>query len=205
VSLFHLIQCHPGSETNQQILNNEDFILRVFLNEGLIFKAFLTKKDNYSDKPSKKEVRMNVTLKKQKMFTVCLYFLLVMQIIAAYSAVLAASLPTIQLLNVPPYGARVENLTGVILSGIPDDYQVGVYIFVDGWRKKNVDRINIDGYWICDITTQNNDWMATHIDVFLFHKDFQIPRLNNDKLLPTSFFENAIFHKEVIRKPMTTR
>jgi len=26
VSLFHLLQCHHGSETNQQILNNEELI-----------------------------------------------------------------------------------------------------------------------------------------------------------------------------------
>jgi hypothetical protein len=36
VSLFHLIhllQCNPGSETNQQILNNGELIFRAFLSE----------------------------------------------------------------------------------------------------------------------------------------------------------------------------
>ena len=118
--------------------------------------------------------------------------------------VIASSGPTIQLLKVPPYGSRVENLTGVILDGAALEHQIGVYIFVNGWRAKNV-KINNDGYWISDITTQDNDWAATHIAVFLFRKDFTMPVLKIDKILPASLFENAIIHKEVIRKPMTTR
>ena len=36
VSLFHLLQCHPGSETNQQILNNEELIFRAFQRKKIV-------------------------------------------------------------------------------------------------------------------------------------------------------------------------
>jgi len=148
---------------------------------------------------------MNAILKKQKVLCVFIYFLLGMQLSSSCSAVTAASEPTIYLLNVPHYGSRIENLTGVILNGLAEDYQIGVYIFVDGWRTKNVEQKNNDGYWICDITTQNNDWEATHIMVFLFHQDYEVPIIKNDKIIPPSLFENAISHKKVIRKPMKNR
>jgi len=141
---------------------------------------------------------------KQKISGVFCCLLLVILFIYASSPVVASSDPTIHLLNVPPYGSRVENLTGVILNGSAFEYQIGVYIFVNGWRAKKV-KINNDGYWISDITTQDNDWEATHIAVFLFRKNFDMPILKNDKILPTSLFENAIIHEEVIRQPMTTR
>jgi len=44
VSLFHLIhllQCNHGSETNQQILNNEELIFRAFLNIEMRIKLTL--------------------------------------------------------------------------------------------------------------------------------------------------------------------
>jgi len=47
VSLFHLLQCNHGSETNQQILNNEELILRAFLT--YLFANRPSCNDNYSD------------------------------------------------------------------------------------------------------------------------------------------------------------
>lgn len=141
----------------------------------------------------------------QKVLCVFTSFFLMIQIFAAFSTVVAASGPKIQFLNVPAYGSRIENLTGVILDGIAADYQIGVYIFVDGWRTKKVEKINNDGYWTCDITTQNNDWDATHIAVFLFTRDFDLPLLKNDKIIPTSLFDNASFYEEINRRPMRTR
>jgi hypothetical protein len=63
---------------------------------------------------------------------------------------------------VPPYGS-VENLAGQVWHVNPFDYQVAVYIQVRGgwWTKPFFNTpltpIQIDGYWICDITTGGVD------------------------------------------------
>jgi hypothetical protein len=143
-----------------------------------------------------------IKILKKQVLCLLICVLLGIHVFAVCSTAITASEPSIKLLNIPAYGSRIENLTGVILGGIANDYQLGVYIFVDGWRTKQVEKINNDGYWICDITTQNNDWAATHIAVFLLTKDSDLPILNNDKVIPTALFDKALYYDEIVRKPM---
>jgi len=49
IHLIHLLQCNHGSETNQQILNNEELIFRAFLSSPLNKCSFSFLNHDYTE------------------------------------------------------------------------------------------------------------------------------------------------------------
>jgi len=88
--------------------------------------------------------------------------------------------PSISFTKVPAMGST-ENLEGRVSHVIPKDYGVVVYIKVGGgwWIKPTfaspVSRINVDGSWICDVTTGGYDTQATEYKAFLIPADYAPP------------------------------
>ncbi len=80
--------------------------------------------------------------------------------------------PEIAFTFVPEYGTR-DNLEGKVSHVIPKDHGVVVYIKVGSrwWIKPTyaspVTRINVDGTWICDVTTGGYDTQATEYRAIL--------------------------------------
>lgn len=67
-------------------------------------------------------------------------------------------------------------LKGAVVGVDPEDYRVGVYIFVDDWWPKLSfaspwTDINPDGSWQCDICREESDPDATKVMAFLVPKD----------------------------------
>jgi len=58
VFLFHLIQCNHGSETNQQILNNEELIFQAFLIISILLLKSLKEKEFFMHTNDQKSYEM---------------------------------------------------------------------------------------------------------------------------------------------------
>jgi len=75
-----------------------------------------------------------------------------------------------------PACGESELLRGSVLEVEPDDYKVGVYLFLDDWWPKPTfaepwTDINPDGTWDCNVATSKYDLDATEIMAFLVPSD----------------------------------
>lgn len=95
--------------------------------------------------------------------------------------------PVITFTTIPVVGSS-ENLRGKVSHVVPKDYGIVVYIKVAGgwWLKPTyaspVTKINIDGSWVCDVTTGGNDASATEFYAYLIPAGYSPP--TNMSLLP---------------------
>ena len=85
------------------------------------------------------------------------------------------SADSIRLDEIPPCGST-ELLRGSVVGVNPDDYRVGVYIFVDDWWPKPTftlpwTDIDSHGNWHCDISKTIDDLNATEVMAFLVPKN----------------------------------
>ncbi len=112
----------------------------------------------------------------------------------------------IQFTSVPDYGSSAD-LKGIVLHVQPTDYRVAVYINVSGnwWTKPTaaepITTIQLDGSWVCDITTGGSDEKATRIAAFLIPASYSPPVLLGVATLPTELTNNAIASRQVARSP----
>ena len=77
--------------------------------------------------------------------------------------------------EIPPCGSD-NLLKGAVVGVNPDDYRLGVYLFVDDWWPKpsfasHWTDLNTDGSWQCDISISPSDLNATEVMAFLVPKD----------------------------------
>lgn len=110
----------------------------------------------------------------------------------------------IEFTHVPKYGST-ENLRGKVLNGSPKDFAVAVYIMVDGiwWTKPYWatprTKISNDGTWVCDITTDGVDEIATKIIAFLIPRNYEPPLASGSYRLPRQLEEISLTRVEAMR------
>jgi len=111
---------------------------------------------------------------------------------------------SIHFINIPPYGNRIQNVSGIVNNVNNDNFNIIVYIFQQTWKiKPNTTKpytiINPDNTWTCDITTSMGDHKATKIAAFLISKGYKPSLINNKFNLPHEIFENAVDYIEIKR------
>ncbi|HCO93045.1 MAG TPA: hypothetical protein DIU00_03695 [Phycisphaerales bacterium] len=111
--------------------------------------------------------------------------------------------PWIDITDVPEYGTN-ERLFGEVCNVEPTDYNVAVYIFVEGWWTKPyfnrpLTPIDIDGKWNCTIVTGGNDRYATKIAAYLLPAGTDPPIMNGGTVLPD--IPEAVAFVQVERGP----
>ena len=102
----------------------------------------------------------------------------------------------IQLDSIPPYGNRIQNLKGSVLIEDYQSYSIEVLIYQNGWYNKPSEEepitlIHPDGTWMCDITTEQWDYSASHIAIFLLPTENQIV-CHHDAYIPELLYQRAI-------------
>ncbi|MDH5377806.1 MAG: glycosyl hydrolase family 17 protein [Gammaproteobacteria bacterium] len=108
-----------------------------------------------------------------------------------------AGVPALEFAYVPPLGS-LDDLVGKALHVDPAAYHVAVYIYVGGgwWTKPTFDQpattIEVDGYWITDITTGGIDEQATQIAAFLLPINLAPPLAAGEVDLPTELQASAL-------------
>lgn len=113
--------------------------------------------------------------------------------------------PVIEFTYVPPYGS-FDELEGQVWHVYPYLYNVAVYIYVTGWWtkpywNKPLTFIQIDGSWICDITTGGIDERARKIAAFLVPIGYGPPLMSGESSLPQELYQNAVAYIIVTRSP----
>jgi len=114
--------------------------------------------------------------------------------------------PFIGFTHVPKYGSA-ERLTGNVLHVKPVDYNVAVYIYVNGgwWTKptwvKPLTTIQPDGSWSCSIVTGGIDQNATVIGAYLVRKDYTPTSMMGGSELPAELDQNSVAKITVTRVP----
>lgn len=113
--------------------------------------------------------------------------------------------PQITFTFVPPYGS-FTNLRGKVTGITPADYRVAVYIYGGGWWNKptwasSLTTIRTDGSWTCDITTGENDELATRLAAFVLPAGYQPPLLSGNAELPAELYHRAVVYREEDRSP----
>lgn len=103
--------------------------------------------------------------------------------------------PAIEFTYVPPYGS-FDNLEGQVWHVLPNEYKVAVYIKVTGgwwtkpyWNSPLTD-IELDGTWVCDITTGGQDSQATEIAAFLVPNGYDPPGMSGGPTLPSELYSH---------------
>jgi len=99
--------------------------------------------------------------------------------------------------KIPDFGNRINNLHGNVNNMQPNEADVLVYTYVDGWRVKPSSanpktKLRNDGSWECDLTTQAYDQNATHIAAFLVPKDFNFSIDEGVRFLPELLYKEAL-------------
>ena len=103
---------------------------------------------------------------------------------------------------IPTYGNRIKNLEGYLNNVNNDNHKILVYIYVDEWRlKSKTQQIKNDkqGKWVCDITTEPNDHLASKVAVFLIPKQCNIKLNQRYEELPQVFYKKSIDHITINR------
>ena len=110
----------------------------------------------------------------------------------------AKATPSIEITNVPPFGA-VAHLGGRVLDASPADYRVAVFIYVPsaGWWSKpycdpQLTLIQPDGSWTADITTGGADASATKITTLLVGTNYAEPCVMGLPTLPDNVTTQAV-------------
>lgn len=104
--------------------------------------------------------------------------------------------PTIELTVVPRRGSSTD-LQGQVLHVNPLDFKVAVFIYVGGWWTKPtfaqpLSTIQLDGRWICDVTTGGNDALAIAIAAYVLPNGYAPPLLAGAGALPAELDAHAI-------------
>ena len=118
--------------------------------------------------------------------------------------------PTIEFTYVPPYGNDYEDLKGRVACVEPTDYQVAVYIYVDGWYNKPylaspLTTIGSDGIWRTDITLAKYDPFATSVAAFLIPDGYNPPLMGGETTFPEGLYENSVDYVMADRKKPDAR
>jgi uncharacterized repeat protein (TIGR02543 family) len=113
--------------------------------------------------------------------------------------------PALEFTKVPAYGSHA-NLEGQVLHVEWTDYAVVVYIYVNGWWVKPtfanpLTPIEIDGRWVCDVTTGGVDEFATAYAAFVVPIDYSPPLLGGSGSLPSDLDTNAVAKVIAARNP----
>jgi exo-beta-1,3-glucanase (GH17 family) len=114
--------------------------------------------------------------------------------------------PSLELTGIPAYGT-FDNLEGQVQHVPWIDYAVVVYICVGGhwWVKpystSPLTPIDIDGRWVCDVTTGGVDEQATAIAVYVVPVDYTPPPLEGEASLPAELDSNSVARVIVSRNP----
>ena len=112
--------------------------------------------------------------------------------------------PEIEFIRVPVYGSYT-NLEGWVRHVNPGEFNVAVYIYVNGWWTKPtwarpLTTIQIDGTWICDITTGGADSTATRVAAFLVPVGYDPPSMSGGSVLPLGLYEQSVAQIEITRR-----
>jgi hypothetical protein len=112
---------------------------------------------------------------------------------------------SLDITKVPAYGT-FDNLEGQVLHVPWMDYAVAVYIDVGGWWTKPtfacpLTPIQIDGRWVCDVTTGGVDELATACAVYVVPVDYNPPLLGGAVDLPAELDDNSVARVIVNRNP----
>ena len=105
----------------------------------------------------------------------------------------------IDILSKPSAGS-LDHLRGKVMRVSPEEYDVLVYIYNNGWWNKpgweNIRTpIQSDLTWDCDIRTDPNDYSATQVAVFLVLKSYTHPTLAGKQDLPEDIKRVAMDYK----------
>jgi len=111
--------------------------------------------------------------------------------------------PVLAIMHLPTRGSQ-DNLEGRVEHVDPLDYEVAVYIYVNGWWTKPywanpTTDVQCDGRWTCDITTGGNDSQATRIAAFLLPDGYDPPLAYGDAALSSDLAAHAVASVEVTR------
>ena len=115
--------------------------------------------------------------------------------------------PSIEFLSVPDFGT-FEDLEGTVSHVRPSDFQVAVYIYVNGWwTKPYFDRpltsITCDGQWRADVTTGGIDQRADQVPRLPPSlRGFEPPLLGGSRTFPPELEHAALASAEVERPPV---
>lgn len=97
--------------------------------------------------------------------------------------------PSITFTTVPKIGSK-DPIRGKVTGVDPADYDVVVYILVEGWWgpkplwEKPLTPIRSDSTWSCDMVTTTTDALATQVVAYIVPKGYNPPRLNGQQELP---------------------
>ena len=97
--------------------------------------------------------------------------------------------PSIVFTTVPKVGSK-DPIRGRVAGVDPAQYNVVVYIFVDGWWgpkplwDKPLTTIKSDSTWSCDMVTTTTDALATQVVAYIVPAGYNPPRLTGQQDLP---------------------
>lgn len=123
---------------------------------------------------------------------------------------IVCSTPAIELLHLPPYGSTDDTILRGRVGCIddPSEYNVAVYIYVNGWWSKPtfdspLTRIRSDGTWEANIVTGGVDYNATQIAAFLILDGYEPPLARGDGWLSQELYDLSLDYVEHDRPPPT--
>jgi hypothetical protein len=114
------------------------------------------------------------------------------------------SLPSIEFTNIPVFGS-FNNLKGKVSNANLQEVAVVVLIMKEvAWftkpsKENPVTKINKEGSWECDITTETSDQLATKIAAFLVPIKYKPPILTGVFRIPNDLEKNKLAKVEVTR------
>ena len=110
-----------------------------------------------------------------------------------------------QITYVPPQGSANTTIVGQALGIIPANYQVAVYIEVNGgwWTKPfwnlPLSAINYNGSWECDVETGGNDTNFTAVAAYLVPANYSPPLVSGGALPSASLMAVALAEVQATR------
>jgi hypothetical protein len=131
--------------------------------------------------------------------------------LTAHVIPVAATPPSVEITNVPPFGSFAD-LGGRVLNGNPASQKVAVFIYVPsaGWWSKpycdpQLTPIQPDGSWSADITTGGADAFATKITALLVEDSYHEPCVTGPATLPSGVMAQALASATVERADPAVR
>lgn len=117
--------------------------------------------------------------------------------------------PSIEFTYVPPYGNWGKKLKGQVYHVKPIEYNVAIYIKVNGggwWTKPYFNApltiIQCDGSWSNYITTGGIDNLAIKIAAYLLPEGYTPPLMSGGGTLPAELDQNAVASVIIDRNPL---
>ena len=140
----------------------------------------------------------------------CRAYLGLLAICVTIAPSLAEAAPSIQITNVPAFGA-FGNLGGIVSNADPARQRVAIFIYVGGgWYSKPscaqpLTSIQPDGSWTANITPVSSDINATIIAALLVSSNYNQPCVQGASGLPTTVSQQALASAYVTRFNPTAR